>query len=390
MGTASYMSPEQAAGKPIDARSDIFSFGSVLYEMVTGQRAFQGDSKMSTLAAVLNQDPKPASEISRAVPHDLEKIINRCLRKDPTRRFQHMADLKVALEELKEESDSGLLGVGEATSSLGKPRRVSTLQWVAVAMAAIALGAAVWFWLGRSGSVQPEGSLTALPLTTYPGWEFSPSFSPDGSQVAFAWSKTEGGDDADIYIKQIGGEEPFRLTDDPAPDVNPAWSRDGRSIAFSRYLSPERIAYIVKSQRGGRELMIADFDLSGSESDDLTSKCAWTPDSKSLVVVGQNARDEPAALFLVSIETGERRKLTDAPARFSDTDPAISLDGRALVFCRRLRRVRGDLYRLNLSEDMKPQGEPARLTFDNPWNGSATWISREREIAFVSGHLYGG
>ena len=107
LGTASYMSPEQAAGKPVDARSDIFSFGSVLYEMVTGQRAFQGDSKMSILAAVLNQEPKPASEISRALPRDLEKIITRCLRKDPSRRFQHMADLKMALEELKEESDSG-------------------------------------------------------------------------------------------------------------------------------------------------------------------------------------------------------------------------------------------------------------------------------------------
>src|SRR5262249_17740446 len=75
VGTTSYMSPEQAAGKPLDARSDIFSFGSVLYEMVTGQRAFQGDSKMSTLAAVLNQNPKPPREIARSVPHDLEKII---------------------------------------------------------------------------------------------------------------------------------------------------------------------------------------------------------------------------------------------------------------------------------------------------------------------------
>ena len=83
LGTASYMSPEQAAGKPVDARSDIFSFGSVLYEMVTGQRAFQGDSKMATLAAVLNQEPKPATEIARSLPRDLEKIITRCLRKDP-------------------------------------------------------------------------------------------------------------------------------------------------------------------------------------------------------------------------------------------------------------------------------------------------------------------
>ena len=150
LGTASYMSPEQAAGKPVDARSDIFSFGSVLYEMVTGQRAFQGDSKMSTLAAVLNQEPKPASEISRAVPHDLEKIITRCLRKDPSRRFQHMADLKVALEELREESDSRLLGVKEGTDSSGKPRRVSLLRWVTLAVAGVSLAVAAGFWLCRS------------------------------------------------------------------------------------------------------------------------------------------------------------------------------------------------------------------------------------------------
>ena len=104
------MSPEQAEGKKVDARSDIFSFGAVLYEMVTGQKAFQGDSKMSTLMAVLKQEPKPISQLVPATPRDLEKIINRCLRKDPGRRFQHMDDLKVELEELKEESDSGTAG----------------------------------------------------------------------------------------------------------------------------------------------------------------------------------------------------------------------------------------------------------------------------------------
>ena len=165
LGTASYMSPEQAAGKPVDARSDIFSFGSVLYEMVTGQRAFQGDSKMSTLAAVLNQEPKPASEISRALPHDLEKIITRCLRKDSERRFQHMADLKVALEELKEESDSGLLGVKEGTDSSGKPRRFSLLRWVTLAVAGVSLAVAAWFWLSRSATEQ-TGSC-AHPRTSY-------------------------------------------------------------------------------------------------------------------------------------------------------------------------------------------------------------------------------
>src|SRR4030095_16736381 len=141
LGTASYMSPEQAAGKPIDARSDIFSFGSVLYEMVTGQRAFQGDSKMSTLAAILNQEPKSAREIARAVPHDLEKIIKRCLRKEPSRRSQSMADVKVALEELKEESDSGS---PRALPALPSHRLTARSVGLAVLLVLI-IGSVVWF-----------------------------------------------------------------------------------------------------------------------------------------------------------------------------------------------------------------------------------------------------
>jgi eukaryotic-like serine/threonine-protein kinase len=100
-GTASYMSPEQAQGGVMDSRSDIFSFGAVLYEMTTGRRAFSGSTTISTLAAILNQEPRPATELAPQVPYELERIISRCLRKDPSRRFQHMDDVKVALEELK-------------------------------------------------------------------------------------------------------------------------------------------------------------------------------------------------------------------------------------------------------------------------------------------------
>src|SRR5204863_1061582 len=94
VGTVAYMSPEQAEGKKVDARSDIFSFGSVLYEMVTGRRAFQGETRMSTISAILYKEPATVSEITSGVPRDLEKIIARCLRKDPARRLQHMDDVK--------------------------------------------------------------------------------------------------------------------------------------------------------------------------------------------------------------------------------------------------------------------------------------------------------
>jgi eukaryotic-like serine/threonine-protein kinase len=387
LGTASYMSPEQAAGKPVDTRSDIFSFGSVLYEMVTGQRAFQGDSKMSTLVAILNQEPKSAREISRSLPQDLEKIITRCLRKDPSRRFQHMADLKVALEELKEESDSGLLGVREDADSSGKPRRVALLRWATLAVAGVSLAVAAWFWLYRSATEKPEAVLTTVPLTTDPGREGSPSFSPDGNQVAFEWAKTGHDDNSDIYIKQIGVEDPFQLTDDPARDVNPAWSPDGRSIAFGRYLSPTRIAYIVKPQRGGTERTIAEFDV--SEAVGLffaRANCAWTRDSKSLVVVGKNRAEQPDALFLVALETLEKRKLTDPPPRSTDLGSAVSPDGLALVFSRISQGFnRCDLFLLKLSEDLTPQGEPEKLTFDNRINHSPAWSADQREILFLAG-----
>src|SRR4030095_9977715 len=129
-GTAAYMSPEQAEGKRLDGRSDIFSFGSVLYERSTGRRAFQGETKLSTLSAILREEPKPASELAAAVPRELERIIQRCLRKDPARRFQHIDDVKVALEELKEESDSGKL----ASAAAAKPAH---RRWPSVAVAAL-------------------------------------------------------------------------------------------------------------------------------------------------------------------------------------------------------------------------------------------------------------
>jgi serine/threonine protein kinase len=123
VGTVGYMSPEQAEGKPVDARSDIFSFGSVLYEMLSGQRAFQGESKASTIAAILREEPKPLSQIVEGLPREVERVIKRCLRKDPAHRFQHMDDLKVALEELKEESDSGeLAGAAAVGAGLARPR----------------------------------------------------------------------------------------------------------------------------------------------------------------------------------------------------------------------------------------------------------------------------
>ena len=117
LGTAPYMSPEQVEGKKVDARSDIFSFGAVLYEMLTGRLAFPGKTKMSILAAVLREEPKSASELVQGVPPEMEELIGLCLRKDLGRRLQTMADLKLLLENVREKSDAGKLGqeIGRAS-----------------------------------------------------------------------------------------------------------------------------------------------------------------------------------------------------------------------------------------------------------------------------------
>jgi eukaryotic-like serine/threonine-protein kinase len=158
IGTLSYMSPEQAEGKKVDARSDIFSFGAVLYEMVSGQKAFEGNSKLSTLTAIVKQEPKAVSQLVPGIPPDLEKIINRCLRKDRQRRFHHMEDLRVELQELKEESDSATLVQTPPAVRSGRPAWL----WAGAAMVIAVTALAVWFF--RSAVRQDPKCPRSLPM----------------------------------------------------------------------------------------------------------------------------------------------------------------------------------------------------------------------------------
>jgi eukaryotic-like serine/threonine-protein kinase len=378
VGTVSYMSPEQAEGKKVDGRSDIFSFGALLYEMVTGRRAFQGDSKLSTLSAILREEPKPASELVEGLPRELERIIARCLRKGPERRFQTMADLKVAVEELKEESDSGTLGAGPAPAR----RRDRRLAWAMALLAIIAVGATLWFI--RSPVKAPEAALSAIPLTTYPGFEDYPSFSPDGNQVAFTWDG-EKRDHFDIYVKLIGtGGPPLRLTTDPAGDHSPSWSPDGRFIAFLRNLPGGKAAVVLIPALGGPERKVSEvFRFSLSEP--LPGPyLAWSPDGNSLVISDKDSSvKQPFALFLLSIETGERRRLTSPAGQLlGDSGPAFSPDGRALGFSRTVDAGISNLYLLTFSEGLRPTGEARPLTFGNRGAISPAWTADGREIIF--------
>jgi serine/threonine protein kinase len=279
VGTVAYMSPEQAEGKKVDARSDIFSFGSVLYEMVTGRHAFKGETKVSTLAAILHKEPSPIER----VPPELERIITRCLRKDPSRRSHHMDDVRLALQDLKEDSDSGRLIAAPVT--VRQPRR--KLAWIAAGLAVLA-GVALSVWLLRLWTETPTAPLQVVPLTSYSGSEGSPSLSPDGNQVAFSWDgETQG--NTDVYVKPVGPGTPLRLTVNPAPDGSPAWSPDGRWIAFVR--TPRgKLQIILIPPLGGPEKMLTEMDTHRIVPGPYL---AWSPDGKWLAGPCKEAAEEP-------------------------------------------------------------------------------------------------
>ncbi len=165
LGTVAYMSPEQAEGKKVDARSDIFSFGSLLYEMVTARRAFQRETKVSTLAAILHTEPQPASEIAEGTPRELDRIIAHCLRKDSARRFQHLDDVKTLLEQLEGESGSEKLATEPRDEAAKARMRLTSVVAVATVLVAVIAGVVWWLARDRARGSAPGSAVQSAAAT---------------------------------------------------------------------------------------------------------------------------------------------------------------------------------------------------------------------------------
>ncbi len=229
LGTVAYMSPEQARGEELDARTDLFSFGVVLYEMATGRQAFPGNTSAVIFHAILSQAPTSALRLNPELPPKLGEIIDKALEKDRDVRYQHASELRADLKRLKRDTESGRTAgaaVSPPPATVGEQGVAPLRKWwigaAAVLGLALLIGAGIWLRLTRAGTEAPLPPPNTFPLTSNTGQEEQPAFSPDGKQVAYTWRGEKGGN-SNIYVKLIGAGTPLRLTTKPSPERSPAW-----------------------------------------------------------------------------------------------------------------------------------------------------------------------
>ncbi len=314
LGTTAYMSPEQAEGRKLDARTDIFSFGVVLYEMLTGRKAFQGATRIATISAILKEEPKPIENI----PTDLDKILRRCLRKDRDRRFQHMDDLKIALEEVREDSESGKF---DATPIAATP--APKKRWPAIAAAAGLAVAAAGGYVATRSAPGPAATTGAIlrQLTFDPGLTTEPALWAAGGMIAYASDR--GGKNLDIWVQHLETKESRRLTTHEADDREPSFSPDGSRLAFRSERDGGGI--YVMSTLGGGERRIADGGRSPKFSPDGQWIAYYTGTPNHTNPFATNA----AGLSVVSSAGGAPKRL--APKFLAVSEPVWSPDAKVLL-----------------------------------------------------------
>lgn len=364
VGTYSYMSPEQARAGEIDYRSDQFAFGSIVYEMLTGTRAFDGATSVETLFMVVRDEPPPLSIVAAHVPAPLRWIVDRCLSKDADERYVSTRDLARDLQYIRDHfSEAGVVAPIRENEMLGARLRK---RWplAAAAVLALVLGSAVTAWVR-----QPEPrAITSARYLTYSGNDYSPAVSPDGRLMAFSSSRdgtqriwvrqvagggevalTEGRDDfprftpdgsAVLYVRAnpdrsggtlwrvpaVGGE-PRRVVDDV---TSADMSQDGKRLAFTRAVSENGVA------RGG--LFVADADGSNvkelARSDIGALHPRWSPDGSSIALVITRGGRVSQAMLIVDAASGEARELS-SPSKAGEISSAIwSEDGKDVIYVR--------------------------------------------------------
>ena len=318
MGTAGYMSPEQLRGQPVDARTDIFSFGAVLYEMLSGQKAFQRDSAADTISAILREDPPELSETNKSVSQGLERVVRRCIEKNRERRFHSASDLAFALESWGGSQTSGDMTTFISTSGpVEETRNWRQSKWVGWIAAGILL--LLLAGLGAMYFRRPEASGRTMRFLIVPppktNLSDASAISPDGTQIAFI--AVGGSDSTSLWVRNLSTVELHQLPGTEGANF-PFWSPDSRSIGFFANSKLKRI-----DANGGVVQMLADVtsDPRGG---------TWAPDNTILFSPGTIA-----PIYKVAATGGEVTQVTtidESLAHSSNRWPSFLPDGRHFLY----------------------------------------------------------
>ncbi|WP_321472067.1 protein kinase [uncultured Paludibaculum sp.] len=267
LGSIPYMSPEQAEGRTADARSDIFSFGVVLYEMASGRQAFRRETALRSLTALIREDPEPLESVRPDIVPGLAVLAAKCMAKDARGRPQSMTEVIAELDRLQRPPEPL-----PWPHVVVEPRRRRTwIVWATVAVVIVAVG---WYAVTRRAVDE------TVPFTNLPGRECAPAVSPDGRLVAFAWN---GGGDGrfHVYIQPVGVGSARRLTDEAEEETHPAWSPDGERLAFDRF-DGARSGVCVADAVSGRGKVVASGFTGGLLP-------VWSPDGAWIYFAAEEA-----------------------------------------------------------------------------------------------------
>jgi len=371
VGTIAYMSPEQVRAKELDARTDLFSFGAVFYEMATGTLAFRGESSGVIFKAILDGTPTPAVRLNPDVPSKLEEIINKCLEKDRHLRYQHASDVRTDLQRLKRDSDSS--GARATPSMVSSPKRYTWLLWSLVALLVVA-GLGAWFVANRArAAVQnPLSSAQFTRLANVNGAKSDPAISPDGNFAAFISNRSGS---FDVWLIQTNGNSLTNLTQGRIGDARAPL----RAVGFSGDGSEVWSAGTQGSAgTEGKRLML--WPLIGGAPhnflEESAAEVAWSPDGTRLVYHTWQAGDPT---FVADHNGANQRLILQNEPGLHNHYQVWSKDGRWIYFVRGRPATREmDLWRVS-----PDGGEPEQITHLNTDIAYPTPIN-ERTVLFVA------